>query len=171
MHQPLLRKLHLGGIICRFCVIHLGSFLNYLNPHKQRDFARSTRWFRVKILILTLNIRSHCVIKRFCLCLLIYIVFLQIQNKNNDDIVLLAPPRPWQRRKCFAAEVATAVCLNGPRPVVNGKRTNGEWDSSSCTLFAAPLMMNCIICRCASALLPLAEAKARCSGGPHCHSS
>ena len=23
--------------------------------------------------------------------------FLQIQNKNNDNIVLLAPPRPWRR--------------------------------------------------------------------------
>ena len=49
--------------------------------------------------------------------------FLQIQNKDNGGIALLALPRPWLLQKCFAATAAIAICSNGSRPAMNGKRT------------------------------------------------
>ena len=37
------------------------------------------------------------------------LAFVQIKNKENEEIVLLSSPRPWRRRKCFAAAVATTI--------------------------------------------------------------
>ena len=51
--------------------------------------------------------------------------FLQIQNKDNDNVTLLAPSRPWQRRKCFAAAALIDIALDGSRPVLNGARMGG----------------------------------------------
>ena len=97
------------------------------------------------------------------------LLFLKTQNKDSDGIVLLAPPRPWRQRKRFATTVATAIRSNGSRPVVNGKRTSRERACSSCTPFAALLTTNCVICRRASAPLPLAATGAPCSGVTYCH--
>ena len=93
--------------------------------------------------------------------------FLQIQNKDNDDIVLLAPPRPWLRRKCSAAAAVAAICSNGPLLLMNGKGISGEGAASSCTPFITLLMTNCVICRHVSASFPLSAAEALCSGGYH----
>ena len=79
-----------------------------------------------------------------------------IQNKDNGSIVLLVPPRPWQRRKCFAVVAVNSISSNGPTPVANDKRTRGEGADSSYMPFAPLLMMNCVICRRASAPSPLA---------------
>ena len=80
---------------------------------------------------------------------------------------MLATPHPWRRRKCSAAAAVTAICSKGSWPLMNGKGTNGEGDISSCTPFITLLMTNCVICRRASAPLPLSAAEALCSGGYH----
>ena len=97
--------------------------------------------------------------------------FLQIQNKVNDNIVLLAPPCPWQHRKCVVAAVATATWFELVKARGNSKRTSGVGDSSSCVPFTALLMMNCIICRHLSALFPLAATEALYSVRNHRHLS
>ena len=52
--------------------------------------------------------------------------FLQIQNKDNDDLVFLVPPRLWRLRKCFAAAELIATQSKESIPVVNCKRTSAE---------------------------------------------
>ena len=79
--------------------------------------------------------------------------FLQIQNKDNGNIVLLAPPRPWRRRRRFTAALLTAIKSNRSSPV-NDKRIRGEEGVLICTTFAPRLLM----------------AEALCSGGTHRHS-
>ena len=86
--------------------------------------------------------------------------FLQIQNKDNDNIVLLAPPRPWRRQRRFTAAVFTAIESNKSRTGLNGKRISGEDGGLVCTTFAPRLMMNYMIRRCADA--PIAPG---CGGG------
>ena len=145
--------------------------MNPFNPNRKRKSTRSTRRLIAKNLILTLNIRNYSLRYKTVLLSPPALAFLQIQNKDNDDIVLLAPPRPWRRRKCFAVAAAIIICSKGSMPVVNGKRTSGEGASSSCTPFAALLVTNCVICRRGRALSTLAAAEALCSVGPHSHSS
>ena len=50
---------------------------------------------------------------------------------------------------------------------MNGEGTSAEGAASSCTRFIMLLMTNCVICRRASAPLPLSAAEALCSGGYH----
>ena len=47
--------------------------------------------------------------------LLLYpaLAFLQFQNKDDANIVLLASPRPWRRQKAFAAATIIIICSNG----------------------------------------------------------
>ena len=52
------------------------------------------------------------------------VAFLQIQNKDNENIVLLAPPCPWRQRKAFAAATAIIICSNGSRCAMIGERGN-----------------------------------------------
>ena len=80
-------------------------------------------------------------------------------------------PLPLAAAEVLCSVVATAICSNGSRPVVNGKRTSREGVSSSCMPFATPLMMNCVICCRASTPLPLAATGAPCSGVTRCHLS
>ena len=96
---------------------------------------------------MTLNIRNYSLRYKTVLLSPPALAFLQIHNKDNDDVALLAPPRPWRRRKCFAVVAAIIICSKGSRPVVNDKRTSGEGASSSRTPFAALLVTNCVICR------------------------
>ena len=88
------------------------------------------------------------------------LAFLQIQNKDNDKIVLLAPPCPWWRRKCFAAAAAVIICSNGSWAMANDKGTTGEGAVFSSKPFDTLLMTNCMICCCARASSPMTAAEA-----------
>ena len=85
--------------------------------------------------------------------------FLQIQNKDNGDIALLAPPCPWRQRKCFAVVAANATCSNGSRLAMNDERTRWEEGGLVCTPVSSLLMMNCVICRRASVPSSLARQR------------
>ena len=120
--------------------------------------------------MLTLNIRNYSLRYKTVLLSPPGLAFLQIQNKDNDDIVVLAPPRPLRQRRCFAAATFIAIALNGSRPVVYGTRIGGEGAGPGCTPIAPPRTMNCTKDHRAGAPSPLAATEALCSGGHHRHS-
>ena len=49
---------------------------------------------------------------------------------------MLAPPRPWWRRRCFATATLIAIALNGSRPALNCARMGGKGAGWVCTPFA-----------------------------------
>ena len=95
------------------------------------------------------------------------LAFLQIQNKDNDDNVVLVPPRPWRQQRCSTAATLIAIALNGSMPVVYGTRISGEGAGPGCTPIAPLRTMTCTNDHHAGALLPLAAMEALCSGGHH----
>ena len=95
------------------------------------------------------------------------LAFLQIQNKDNDDIVVLAPPRPWRQRRCSAAATLISIALNGSRPIVYGTRIGGEGAGPGCAPIAPPRTMNYTNDHRAGAPSPLAATEALCSGDHH----
>ena len=98
------------------------------------------------------------------------LAFLQIQNNDNGNVAVLAPPRPWRQRRCFAAAALIAIALNGSRPVMYGARIYREGAGPGCTPVAPPRTMNCTNNRRAGAPSPLSATEALCSGSHHCHS-
>ena len=95
--------------------------------------------------------------------------FSQIDKNDNDNITVLAPPRPWRQRRRFAAATLIAIVLNGSRPVTNDARIGGEGASWVCTPFVPLQAMICANDRRAGAPLSLAAAEALCSSSHHCY--
>ena len=120
--------------------------------------------------MLSLNIRNYSLRHKTVLLSPPGLALLQIQNNDNDNVVVLAPRRPWRQRRCFAATALIAITLNGSRPVMYGTRIGEEGTGPGCTPIAPPRTMNCTNnCR-AGAPSPLAATEALCSGGHNRHS-
>ena len=135
MSRRQLWKLPSGGDICWIGDVHLSDPFWILWTYTEEEILPGfTSLIKVKNLILALTIRKWSLHWKMATYAFAPCIAISTKNKNKDNgnIVLLAPPCLWWRRKCFGnTSINLWGCSNTNTTITPSNNDRISWRLSS----------------------------------------